>query len=238
MVVKKQENLQKQPVEESANRWAGYVKAASLGAFALGVAGTADANIVSNNSKHNGAPLTPGLMIFPPTLAYQNAFDIDNDGTVDFYLGSGGYGSAFGYDNTTGGTVFTSADPNNYAEAFAQGAIIDGTASPAGNFFSVEVLDNTPGTAFGAGPNIGDTTNGNMGFVTSLGYFGWMDLQVENVGDQSFNAIDDLKITILDWAYENTGAGIPAGVPEPNSLMLLAAGSVGLLARRRRKKVS
>jgi len=211
---------------ESGRRWAGYAKAAGLGAFALGVAGDADAAIVRHGATHNGSPLVLGAMINPPTLAYQNSFDLDGDGINDFFLGSGNYGSAFGYDNGQGGTIFTSGNPAYYAEAFAPGATIDGTASPAGNFFSVEVLN--PSTTFGAGQT------GLMGFQTSLGYFGWMSLTLTDVGDQGFNGVNDLKITINDMQYDNTGAGIGAGVPEPSSLALLAAGSIGLLARRRR----
>jgi hypothetical protein len=52
------------------------------------------------------------------------------------------------------------------------------------------------------------------------------------------------RLTAIDWAYESdpdtailTGAGIPAGVPEPGTMLLslLAAGSVGVMARKRRK---
>lgn len=229
MVVKNQ-NPRKRPTRETALRWAGYAKAAGLGAFALGVAGNADAAIVDHGATHNGAPFIPGAMINPPTYAYQNEFDIDGDGVRDFYLGSGNYGSAFGYDNGQGGIIFTSADPNNYAEAFAQGATIDGTALPAGAFFGVEVLN--PATTFGAGQT------GLLGFQTSQGYFGWMSLTLTDVGDQGFNGVNDLKVTINGLAYDNTGAGIPAGMPEPNSLALLAAGSVGLLARRRRNTLA
>jgi hypothetical protein len=46
--------------------------------------------------------------------------------------------------------------------------------------------------------------------------------------------------TVVDWAYEDSGAGIQTGagvVPEPNSLALgcLAAGAAGLAAWRKRK---
>jgi hypothetical protein len=48
--------------------------------------------------------------------------------------------------------------------------------------------------------------------------------------------------TIVDWAYEDSGAGILTGagvIPEPSSLALgcLAAGAAGLAAWRKRKMV-
>jgi hypothetical protein len=48
--------------------------------------------------------------------------------------------------------------------------------------------------------------------------------------------------TIVDWAYDDSGAGILTGagiVPEPSSLALgcLAAGAAGLVAWRRRKVI-
>jgi len=48
-------------------------------------------------------------------------------------------------------------------------------------------------------------------------------------------ASSSLPGTIVRYAYDNTGAGIPAGaVPGPGSLALLAAGAAGLAGRRRK----
>jgi hypothetical protein len=49
-----------------------------------------------------------------------------------------------------------------------------------------------------------------------------------------------IPATIVDWAYEDSGAGILTGagiIPEPSSLALgcLAAGAAGLAAWRKRK---
>ena len=62
--------------------------------------------------------------------------------------------------------------------------------------------------------------------------FGW--IRITGGPTQGFPA------TIVDWAYDDSGAGILTGagiVPEPSSLALgcLAAGAAGLIAWRKRK---
>jgi hypothetical protein len=59
--------------------------------------------------------------------------------------------------------------------------------------------------------------------------FGW--IRITGGPTQGFPA------TIVDWAYDDSGAGILTGViPEPSSLALgcLAAGAAGLVAWRKR----
>ena len=66
--------------------------------------------------------------------------------------------------------------------------------------------------------------------------YGWMRLEWQPDG----YGVPD-KLTMIDWAYDDSGATISAGnegVPEPSSLtlVLLAAGSMGVLAWRKHRQ--
>jgi hypothetical protein len=63
--------------------------------------------------------------------------------------------------------------------------------------------------------------------------FGWIRM---TKGENTPATGEPSGINIVDWAYDDSGAQIAAGagVPEPSSLALLAAGAVGLMARRGR----
>lgn len=210
-----------QPVDKLGREWVGYACAAGMGAFALGAGSTADAAIISNAGTYNGAAPVFDIVINPVSYTGANAFDIDNDGVQDVRLGTGGYNTAFADDgDTDAGTVFTgSGEAFNYAAAFAPSALIDGSAVEAGVFYGAQVLNSG---SFASG--------GYLGVQTSQGYFGWLDLLVESaaVGGNT-------RITVRGWAYEDSGAAIGAGVvPEPASLMMLASGAIGVMARRRK----
>lgn len=223
------ENSRDRVHSKSSKQWASYAKAASLGAFALGAASTAEAAVIVNGGTYNGSAPTFPLVINPVSYTGANQFNIDGVGLADLSLGTGGYGTAFARDTQAGyvaGKVFTAGHPADYAQAFAAGASINASSTVASIFYGAQVLSN---------PSF--STPGFLGFQTTAGHFGWMKLSLApRPGDGL------IVITIDEWAIQDSGAPIQAGattdVPEPNCLALLAAGAAGVLARRRLKNAA
>lgn len=89
---------------------------------------------------------------------------------------------------------------------------------------------------------------GIAGIQLGSGNFGWIRLRIDDLGpNQPFGGIVGNgqgfpdQMTIIDWAYDDSGAPIHVAdtgvnqVPEPSSLALLAAGAAGVAAFRCRK---
>lgn len=109
---------------------------------------------------------------------------------------------------------------------FTLGAVIDGT-----DFYAASYNGSTTHT----GPTLSQFivgTEGYFGIKLSQGantHYGWARMTVNDSGSG----------TLHDWAYNATaGEGLYAGtqlaVPEPSRAVLLAAGLLGLVMRRRR----
>ena len=138
---------------------------------------------------------------------------------VNFY-GSGAGNLRWAYP-TVGGVAQTLAVFNgvSHVAALGAGVMVDGSSSLGTRQTMVPEFTGT--TAF-MGVEFLNASNNPL--------FGW--IRITGGPTAGFPA------TIVDWAYDDSGAGIRTGaIPEPSSLALgcLAAGAAGLVAWRKRK---
>lgn len=229
----------------------GFTAAAAVGLF---TAGQAEADIVyqvdGRSFKIGDIPVNP--------LVSGLSVDMDNNGKFDFYFAGLNRGASvnstqaifnFSSYNLNGGVFKQSTNASSFysrLRAFASGSTIGARTSN-----SQGVGNAALGFAGGFGNNIfnipaGGSGTGIIGGVFTsksaatgtvpIGqeYFAWMRIRI---------SVDSsgvpLESTLIDWAYEDSGGSIVAGVvPEPSSagvlgLVALAMGSSGLRRRRR-----
>ena len=188
------------------------------------------------------------------------AFDLNSDGAMDLrFWTQDRTGTATNYDNNalltaplgaglTLGAVGIAANGYLYPARLAGGASIDGSAG----FVTLPQVSTggtvgwlADGNANGPGYTnsqftVVPTNTGYIGLkfkIAGNDHFGWIRI---TVAPQSTVAGSHPRaITVHEWAYEDVqGQGLEAGagvIPEPTSLGLLALGSLGLAAHRRRK---
>jgi hypothetical protein len=202
-----------------------YTAAAGLGAFAFGEA--ADAAVIYVD--------VPDIVVNQdnPTGGY---FDMNSDGVDDFRFRFNTAGGALARVRFQG--VVPSADLSNspakgstyYVRSFEMGNLIGPGAPEAYG----------PGLVQSNATNFGNPTDPQFaGIKLDIGgstHFGWVRLKTEPVDLQTGSGVAPLTGTIFDWAYESVpDTAIGAGVPEPTSLALLAAGAGALLGVYRRR---
>jgi hypothetical protein len=115
----------------------------------------------------------------------------------------------------------------NYATALNSGFLVD-SASTSGGVFAASLAfgANNPNAQFNAADDAFIGLAFPIGGVT---HYGWLRVDINNAAG---------TFVIRDWAYESSpGVGIVtgAGIPEPGTLGLLAAGAAGVAALRRRR---
>ena len=236
---------QPQPASQRSSNWLKY--SAAIGS-AMALATSAEAGIiytagpVATTAQTHGVPGHATASVNSGLNG--GAFQIfDGIGAPDPYNAGGGDGFA-SLKNTTNIKFATLGIYSTQAQKFAAGAMIG-----AGDLFNNRALLGINQTANNIGAFNshygGDfTTTGYAGLQITSGantYYGWVELSVKQQGE-----ID--QVTALGWAYDNVagesiaaGAGGPgAATPEPASagLALLALGSAGVLAWRRRKNTA
>lgn len=236
--------------------------AAAVGA-GLVVSGTADAGIIYSGVQnisvtidHSAKPGKYAGGTFKNYMATSSAksVDLNGDGANDISLKA-----SFSAARTYYG-LHTNYRGNGRVNALNGAFLGSGTAlnlvsgvniGPGGNFNALDGGRTRYQTKYGSGA-FGNFKSGTTGFlgIKFNNDYGWIRLRLDDLGaNQPFggtlgDGYPD-KVTVLDWAYNDSGAAINAGqtrsassVPEPSSLALLAAGAAGLAAFRRRRRTA
>lgn len=226
----------------TSSRLASYSSSAAVGALSLASSNAAIVYVNGGDTLLTDPSPSNGISAFFP-------YDLNSDGTNDLRLrvrsevtGVGTVASlamvvAAAETGSAVGVIGTTVGNYPYAGRLAAGALIDGSA---GFLVVTQAAGNAASMAFGPGYAnsqwaFAGSNSGYLGVRFNIGtaeHFAWMRLTVEPQTSANPRAI-----TVHEWAYETVpGVGIEAGaVPEPSALGLLALGSVGLAARRRRK---
>jgi hypothetical protein len=209
-----------------------FLACSAAGAAAIG-ATSADAAIIYHQLTGATVPLSETQFLFINAdggtffvgVSAPQGYDLNffasaqSDGLFQFQAPVGG-----------GALGFTSG-PYTYIQKLIEGATVDNT----GGFLLEGIM-----AAAQPDPNLaewnGGVTDGYVGFqfdLNSVTLYGWARLNVEA------NLLGNPVATVLDYAYEDSGAPIEVGVvPEPSSMALgcLAAGAAGLALWRRKRE--
>lgn len=204
----------------------------SLEAAAAGLASSALANNAS------AAIISDLALSASPGTAFSVDGTVSGEIQLSSAVGMGGVDlsleSPVGMGMNPGSTVqlsvFSSGgmNPTDFLTLLNPGDTVDGSLGFASEGFLVDNPVINPVWAPG--------TTGYAGFVFQTGgsapLYGWLQIEFD---------ISGVDFTVLQWAYDDTGAPISVATPEPGTGILLALGLVGfsaLFRKRRRANAS
>jgi len=202
-----------------------YTLAGGAGMLA---AGSADAAIIYS-----------GLL--NQSVTFGSSYTIDfNGGGTDLSFQIIANGNTFEAQvSALGNTTVVSDNASSWATNYASGVAIDGSAKYVANSTKLLAQYVDDGTFLGG--NFTANATGFLGVRVDGTNYGWVQLAFGGPVDATTG------FTVVDWAYDNTGATILAGdkgaagaVPLPGAAALaaLAVGASGLRGRRGRERAA
>lgn len=210
----------------SLDRHFAAIGAAAAAVTGLGVAQQADAGLVYSGVVNLNIPVTTAgiyLNVVTGVAATTPA------GSPGWDLNPWGTSSLFHYANNAASpndgviTGFAGGTSATLVDNLPTGTPIDGSAT----YSRISNSETTGPTVFNF-----NSSNNLIGFRfqnegTGQLNYGWARYSLSG-------ALNAAPRAVVEYAYDDTGAGVQAGiVPEPTGLALLAAGALGLVARRR-----
>lgn len=160
--------------------------------------------------------------------------DFDGDTTTDLTVGYEDQLSQYSANISGSNAAVAFAGISPDATRFEAGDLIDGTTkyTTASKVLATYPV-NEPVQSSG---NFAANTTGFAGFILDSEKFGWIRFAMGGPLDGSNS------FTVVDWAYDTTGAGIRAGattaLPSPagDAFVAFVAGAAGLAGWRRRRQ--